>query len=171
MAPNYGIKLAFSSLLCQKKKTKWQTSHPDGARFPATPRSMGADFYRDRRGRVTSVRLANRFGTRFETNTKLLRGVIRPISTPNDYLNTVFDDVVSLCRSCRNNVPPRSPREKLRLVAILPLREKKLSLQKRSEYVNCVDRPRQTCHGLLEGLKMQYPTEIKLKLIIYFREF
>ena len=29
-------------------------------------------------------------------NTKLLRGVISPISTRNNYLNTVFDEVVSL---------------------------------------------------------------------------
>ena len=32
-----------------------------------------------------------RFGSRFGTNTKLLREVITPISTPNDYLNTVFE--------------------------------------------------------------------------------
>ena len=29
-------------------------------------------------------------------NTKLLRRVISPISTRNNYLNTVFDEVVSL---------------------------------------------------------------------------
>ena len=46
-------------------------------------------------------------------NTKLLRGVISPISTRNNYLNTVFDEVVSLCESCRNNALPRSPRENL----------------------------------------------------------
>ena len=68
-------------------------------------------------------RLANRFGT----NTKLLRGVIGPIATPNDYLNTVFDDVISLCWSCRYNARPRSPREKLKLVGILSLRVKSLS--------------------------------------------
>ena len=32
-----------------------------------------------------------RFGSRFGTNTKLLREVIKPISTPNDYVNTVFE--------------------------------------------------------------------------------
>ena len=43
------------------------------------------------RGRVISGRLANTFGSRFETNTKLFRGwrVIGPKSTPNEYLNTV----------------------------------------------------------------------------------
>ena len=34
-------------------------------------------------------------------NTKLLHGVMGPISTPNDYLNTVFDDAVSLHESCK----------------------------------------------------------------------
>ena len=42
------------------------------------------------RGWVISGRLANRFGSRFGVNTKLLRGVIEPISMPNEYLNTVF---------------------------------------------------------------------------------
>ena len=53
---------------------------------------------------------------------KLLCGVIGPISTPNDYLNTAFDDVVSLCRSCRNNYAlPQSVRDKLKLVATFSL--------------------------------------------------
>ena len=62
------------------------------------------------RGRVISGHLAKWFGT----NTKLLREVIKPISTPNNYLNTAFKSTsVSLCGSCRNNAIPRSPREKL----------------------------------------------------------
>ena len=66
------------------------------------------------RGQVISGHLANRFGSPFGKNTKLLRGVIGSISTPNDYLNTVFDDhVVSLPGSCENNalltVPTRKP--------------------------------------------------------------
>ena len=62
------------------------------------------------RGRVISGHLAKWFGT----NTKLLREVIKPISTPNNYLNTAFESrSVSLCGSCRNNAIPRSPREKL----------------------------------------------------------
>ena len=52
--------------------------------------SMGPIFAE--RGRVISGHLANRFGSRFGTNTKLLRGVIKPRSTPNDYLNTVFEN-------------------------------------------------------------------------------
>lgn len=32
------------------------------------------------------------FGSRFVSNTKLFCAVIGPISTPNDYLNVVFDD-------------------------------------------------------------------------------
>ena len=53
--------------------------------------------------RAISGRLANRFGSRFWKNPKLLRGVIGTISTPNDDLNTVFNDGISLCKSCRNN--------------------------------------------------------------------
>ena len=59
-------------------------------------------------------------------NTKLLFGVmitpsnnfvfitiIGPISVPNDHLNAVFDEVVNLYGSCRNNALPRSPQENL----------------------------------------------------------
>lgn len=46
---------------------------------------------------------------------KLLCGVIGPISTPNDYLNTVLDDVVSLCR---NYALTQLVQDKLKLVAI-----------------------------------------------------
>ena len=75
-------------------------------------RSVGSIFAG--RGRVTPGRLANRFRSRFGTNTTLLRGVIGPISTTNDCLNIVFNDVFSLCGSCRNNdnALPRFPREK-----------------------------------------------------------
>ena len=52
---------------------------------------------------------------------KLLCGVIGAISTPNDNLNTVFDDVVSLCRSCRNNALAQLVWDKLKLVAIFSL--------------------------------------------------
>ena len=45
---------------------------------------------------VISGRLANRNGSRIGANKKKLRGVIAPTSTPNDYLDTVVDDVVSL---------------------------------------------------------------------------
>ena len=71
----------------------------------------------------------NRFKSRFGTNTKLLLGVIGPISTLNVHLNTV-----SLRGSCRNNALPRSPREKLQLVRclILSMGVKSLSLQERN---------------------------------------
>ena len=43
-----------------------------------------------------------------ERTTKKLRVVIAPISTPNDYLDTVVDDVVSL-RWSKKNALPRGP--------------------------------------------------------------
>ena len=86
------------------------------------------------------------WGTDLEVHlerTKLLRGVIGSISRPNDYLNTVFDDVVSLPGSCENNALSRSPREKLQLVAdaVLSLRVKCLVLSTRKEYMLFKDRP------------------------------
>ena len=103
-------------ILSMSKKTKWRTDLPEGFACPINP-SKGPIIAR--RGRVISGRLANRSGrSRFGTNTKLLCGVIGPISTPNDYLNTVFDDGVRLRGSCRNNALPRSPREKLQLVSL-----------------------------------------------------
>ena len=92
MAPNYGMSFI------RRKKTKWRTAQPEGVGVPLP-------LQRSRFLRAISGRLANRFGSRFWKNPKLLRGVIGPISTPNDYLNTVFNDidVISLCESCRNN--------------------------------------------------------------------
>ena len=72
--------------LCQKKKKKWRTEHLEGLRVPSTLQL----------GQL----LRGGDGSRFGTN--LLRGVIGPISTGNDYLNTVFDYLVSLRGSCRN---------------------------------------------------------------------
>ena len=69
----------------------------------------GADFVG--RGQVISGHPANRFGSGFGLNTKLLHKIIDPISVPNDYLNAVFDDVISLWGSCRKNVLPWSPQE------------------------------------------------------------
>ena len=40
-------------------------------------------------------------GSGFGTNAKLLRGVIGPISSPNDERNTAFVDVVSLEKSLK----------------------------------------------------------------------
>ena len=84
------------------------------------------------------------WGTDLEVHlerTKLLGGVIGSISRPNDYLNTVFDDVVSLPGNCENNALSRSPREKLQLVAVLSLRVKCLVLSTRKEYMLFKDRP------------------------------
>ena len=65
----------------------------------------------------------------------------------NDYLGTVFDDVVSLRGSCRNNFLPQFPREKLELVIILFLRVKILSLQERN--VHFCKSPEKLTHSLV----------------------
>ena len=88
------------------KTTKWRTAHPEGVTCP-TPTSMGP--ISAGRGRVISGRLANRFGSRFGTNTKLLPGVIGPISAPSDYLSTVFDDVILACAGAAETMPPPPP--------------------------------------------------------------
>ena len=86
------------------------------------PISMGLIFVR--RGHVISGHLANRFGSRFGMNTKLVCRVICPISMPNDYLSTVIK-CVSLRGSCKNNALPLSPREKLKTCcSSLPVCEK-----------------------------------------------
>ena len=64
------------------------------------------------RGQAISGCLATRLGSRLGTNTKLLRGIVGPVSTPNDYLNTVFDEVVSLRRSFRYYMPFHGPHGK-----------------------------------------------------------
>ena len=76
------------------------------------------------RGWVISSRLAKRFGSRYETNAKSLRGFIGPISTPNDYLTTVLNDAWELKKhfpptvpmakalTCCNSLPSLSPRVK-----------------------------------------------------------
>ena len=99
------------------------------------PLKMGSTFAW--RGRIISGRLGNRFGSRFGTNTNINYCVELLALYPNDYLNTVLDDVVSLFGSCRSNALPRSPREKLSLVAILSLRMKSLSLQEKNNYAIC----------------------------------
>ena len=100
--------------------------------------------------------LANRRGSRAKSGvmwsgakSKLLHGFICPISTPNDCLNTLFDEVVSLRGSHKNNAFPLSPREKLELVAILSLRVKGLSLQERNMLF--VHRPVKYEHTHLES--------------------
>ena len=68
---------------------------------------------------------------------------------PNDYLNTVFDDVVNLFWSCINNA-----------LAIFPLRVRSLFSLERNMLYQIETYPLEW----LEGLLMQYFTEIKLKL-------
>jgi len=85
------------------KKTKWRTAHPEGVTCP-TSTSMGP--ISAGRGRVISGRLANRFGSRFRTNTKLLPGGIGPISAPSGYLSTVFDNVILACAGAAETMPP-----------------------------------------------------------------
>lgn len=41
----------------------------------------------------------------YRINNKLFRGVVGPVSVPNDYLNALFNDVIILWESYRNNVP------------------------------------------------------------------
>ena len=110
--------------LCQK----WQTEIPEGFACPFPPINV-ADFVG--RERVISGNPANKFGSGFGSSTKLLHEVINPISVPNDYLNTVFDDVVSLCGSCRKKLMPSHGlhRKTLKLVAILSVCVKRFSLQ------------------------------------------
>ena len=50
---------------------------------------------------------------------KKLRGVIAPMSTPNEYLDTVVDDVVSSSWSQKNALP-RSPRKSFNLMEYSP---------------------------------------------------
>ena len=72
----------------------------------------GANFCEE--GRVISGCLANRFGSRFgQTQNYCVELLALYLRRVNDYLNAVFDDVVSLCGSCRNNALPPSLQEKL----------------------------------------------------------
>ena len=117
----------------RRRKTKWWTAQPEGLAC-STPPSIGPIFAE--RGRVISGRLANRFGSQLELNTELLRGVVHPISTPNDYRNTVFDDdVISLSGSYRNNALPRSPRESFSLLQLTPYIEKVFPRKKGISYL------------------------------------
>ena len=81
--------------LCQKT-TKWRTELPEGICVSHSS-FIGADFCRrgggGGGGLAISGRLANRLVSRFgSNNTELLRGVIGPMSSLDDCLNTVFDE-------------------------------------------------------------------------------
>ena len=120
----------------------------------------GAEFLRKGDGSFEVVGRTHLLGSRFGTNTKLLRGVFGPISMPNDYLNTVFDDVVSLWGSRRNNAFPRSPilslrawKESLRNMVLVdrPLKQKHIHLWIVRRASNAISRRNkiETCRKLL----------------------
>ena len=95
-------------------------------------------------------------------DTKLLRGVAGPISTPKGYLNTELNAIVSLHEGCRNNALPRSPWEKSQLVAILSLPVESLSAVTRKEYA--------ICGSLLNCLVYSYwPIHFKFLLVSNFQ--
>ena len=75
--PNDGM-----GFLCRKRQNGGRLTQK--AFLDPLPPSMGPIFVG--RGQIISGRLANRFGSRFGTNTKLLRRDIDPISTLNDYI-------------------------------------------------------------------------------------
>ena len=87
------------------KKTKWRTDLPEGLRVPF-PLQWGRFLLRGD-GSFQVVWRTN-LGGRFGTTTKLWPGVTGRICARNGYLNTVFDDVVSLQKKC----PPTVPAEK-----------------------------------------------------------
>ena len=115
----------------------------------------GANF--GSKGQVISCRLENKVGSRFETNRELLPEIIGPICTPNDYLNTSSDDVVSLRGSYRSNTRLRSPRRKF-FVAILSLSVKSFLLiqERRKEFTICWS-PRQHMKLLVNKRSLIFP--------------
>ena len=99
----------------------------------------GADICREGTGHFRSS-CKQKWKSNWSEQNKL-RGVIFPsISTPNDYLDTVVDDVVSL-RWSKKKCLPTVPLEKFQFDGILSLRVKSLSLQDDKEGMLFVDRP------------------------------
>ena len=78
----------------------------DGRNSQKGSPSNGAEFCGEGTGNLGG--LANQLGRRFGANTKLVRGVIGPKSTSNNYLNTIFVKLVSLWGSFKNHALPRS---------------------------------------------------------------
>ena len=77
------------------------------------PPSLGLIFAGGVGGLAISDHLANRLVSRFgSNNTELLRGVIGPMSSLDDCLNTVFDEVVRLRGICRNRCLATVPKGK-----------------------------------------------------------
>ena len=101
--PNHRMEAASS--VQQKDKMADRTTRRLCVSFSMAPRSA-------ERGRVISGHLANTIGSRLGTNSKLLHGVnIKPISTPNDYLNTVFESRHQLVRELQKQCHPTIPKE------------------------------------------------------------
>ena len=113
-----------------RKNTNWWRELPSAFTYPFMAPFNGANFAS--KGRVISCRLANRVGSRFETNRKLLPEIISPISTPNDYLTTVLNDAWEL----KKHFPPTVPMAKAltccNSLPSLSLRVKSLSFQERN---------------------------------------
>ena len=86
------------------------------------------------RGWVISSRLAKRFGSRYGTNAKSLRGFIGPISTPNDYLTTQW------CVGAEETFPSHGPHGKsfnLLQFSPFPVPSCEKSFLSRKEYAIC----------------------------------
>ena len=127
VAPNYG-----TCFLRRKKKTKMADSSLRRRCVSHSPFS-GADFCGEGTGNFRSP--GEPIWKSIWNENKFILILLRsywPYMYDDCFLNTVFNDVFSLCESCRNNTLPRSPREKLPLVAILSLDVKSLSLQERN---------------------------------------
>ena len=103
-------------ILSLSKKIKWRTELPESFASPILS-LVGPIFAR----RDVSFQVVWRTDLEVDVDEhKIIVWSYWPyICTVNDYLNAVFDDVVSLCGSCRNNALPPSLQEKLCLVAIL----------------------------------------------------
>ena len=145
------------SEVCQKRQNGGRNSQK-ALRVPF-PLQWGR-FLRKGDGSFEVVGRTHLPGSPFGTNTKLLRGVFGLISMPNDYLNTVFDDVVSLWGSRRNNALPRSPilslrawKESLRNMLLVdrPLKQKHIHLWIVRRASNAISRRNkiETCRKLL----------------------
>ena len=145
-------------ILSMSKKDKMAGGSPRRFCVSHSP-FKGADYCGEKlgRGRVISGRLANRFGSRFGTNTKLLRGVIGPISSPSDYLDTACDDDDDDDddddAGAAETMPSHCPYGKsfnlcLLLVTFLSLRVESLFLQERNMLF--VDRPIEQNNILLD---------------------
>ena len=97
----------FWNLLSLFKNDKMADGSP-WRRYVSHSHFNGANFCWEGKGHFGSS--GEQIWTRFGTNTKLLPGVIGPISAPSDYyLSTVFDDVILACAGAAETMPPPPP--------------------------------------------------------------